>query len=171
MSEKTTMTDAERDTLDFVQRHRESYLISHGREGHVVDYRELGGHRFTPSLLLKTFGRRSGIQRINGLIYGAIGGEIAVVASKGGADVNPAWYHNVRGAEIVEIQVASKAFSSGWREIEGEEYRKFWEFMIDVFPPYKNYQTFTKRRIPIICFTAGEEVNLFEMAEIGEESF
>ena len=40
---KVTMTDVERETLDYVTQHRDSYLSSGGRQGHVVDYRQLGG--------------------------------------------------------------------------------------------------------------------------------
>ncbi|MFA7603474.1 MAG: nitroreductase/quinone reductase family protein [Novosphingobium sp.] len=155
---KVSMTEIERATLEFVARHRDRYLASGGREGHVLDYRHLGGHRFTTTLLLETLGRRSGERRITPLIYGDTGGEVVVVGSKGGADVHPAWYLNLRAAEAVTIQVAGQAFRATWREPEGEERAAIWRFMADLYPPYHDYQAATPREIPLVCLAPGEEL-------------
>lgn len=155
---KVSMTEIERATLEFVARHRESYLASGGREGHVLDYRHLGGHRFTTCLLLETIGRKTGERRITPLIYGDTGGEVVIVASKGGADVHPAWYLNVKAMDAVTIQVAGQAFRATWREPEGEERKAIWHFMAGLYPPYRDYQAATQRRIPLVCFAPGEEV-------------
>jgi len=156
--DKIEMTEIERATLDFVAQHRQTYLSSGGREGHVLDYRHLGGHRFTTTLLLETLGRRSGDRRVTPLIYGDTGGEVVVVASKGGADVHPAWYHNVRAADEATIQIGGQAFRCTWREAVGEERTAIWRFMSDLYPPYRDYQAATDREIPIVCFAPGEEV-------------
>ncbi|MFY9922696.1 MAG: nitroreductase/quinone reductase family protein, partial [Mycobacterium sp.] len=71
---------------DWMAKHRELYLRSGGTEGHVVDITEVGGHAFTTHCLIRLQGRKSGLTRITPLIYGDIGGEVVVVASKGGAD-------------------------------------------------------------------------------------
>lgn len=155
---KIEMTEVERATLEFVARHRRSYLASGGREGHVLDYRHLGGHRFTTTLLLETNGRKSGERRITPLIYGDTGGEVVIVASKGGADVHPAWYLNLRAAEAVTIQIGGQAFRATWREPEGEERAAVWRFMADLYPPYRAYQAATARQIPIVCLAPGEEI-------------
>jgi hypothetical protein len=68
--DKVTMTEVERATLAFVAQHRDKYLSSGGRLGHILDYRHLGGHRFTTTLLLENKGRKSGETRITPLIYG-----------------------------------------------------------------------------------------------------
>jgi deazaflavin-dependent oxidoreductase (nitroreductase family) len=156
-----TMTEVERATLAFVARHRDGYIASGGREGHVLDYRHLGGHRFTTTLLLGTIGRKSGERRITPLIYGDTGGEVVIVASKGGADVHPAWYWNLRAMDTATIQIASQAFRATWREPEGEEHAAIWRFMADLYPPYRAYQAATERAIPIVCFAPGEEIAPF----------
>ena len=156
--DKIEMTEVERATLEFVAQHRNTYLSSGGREGHVLDYRHLGGHRFTTTLLLETRGRKSGERRVTPLIYGDTGGEVVIVASKGGADVHPAWYHNVRAADEVTIQIGGQAFRCGWREPNGKERAAIWRFMADLYPPYRDYQAATDREIPILCFQPGEEL-------------
>ncbi|MGA8127000.1 MAG: nitroreductase/quinone reductase family protein, partial [Mycobacterium sp.] len=55
------------------------------------------------------------------LIYGNVGGEIVIVASKGGADTHPGWYLNVLASDTIGVQIATQAFDATWREPEGEE--------------------------------------------------
>jgi deazaflavin-dependent oxidoreductase (nitroreductase family) len=152
------MTEVERATLEFVAKHRDGYLSSEGRDGHVLDYRHLGGHRFTTCLLLETVGRQSGERRITPLIYGDTGGEVVIVASKGGADVHPGWYFNIKAADEVTIQIGGQAFRCTWREPAGEDRAAIWRFMADLYPPYRDYQAATPREIPIVCLAPGEDV-------------
>lgn len=159
MSDKVTMTEVERATLEFVARHRDAYISSGGREGHILDYRHLGGHRFTTTMLLETFGRKTGERRVTPLIYGDTGGEVVIVASKGGADVHPAWYFNLAAMDEATIQIGGQAFRAGWREPAGEERAAIWRFMAGVYPPYRDYQAATKREIPIVCFAPGDAVD------------
>lgn len=156
--DKVSMTEVERATLEFVAKHRDSYLSSGGRDGHVLDYRHLGGHRFTTCLLLETVGRKSGEQRVTPLIYGDTGGEVVIVASKGGADVHPAWYLNVKAAKDITFQIGGQAFRATWREPAGDEREAIWSFMASLYPPYRDYQAATQRKIPIVCFQPGDEV-------------
>lgn len=159
MSEgKVTMTEIERATLAFVAKHRDTYLGSEGRQGHVLDYRHLGGHRFTTCLLLEYRGRKTGERRITPLIYGDLGGEVVIAASKGGADVHPAWYLNLLAMAEVTIQIGGQAFRATWREPQGAERAAVWEFMAGQYPPYRDYQAATGRVIPLLMFQPGDEV-------------
>lgn len=157
--EKVTMTEVERATLEGVMRHRDLYLSSGGAKGHILDYRHLGGNRFTTTLLVETVGRKSGERRITPLIYADKGGEVIIVASKGGADVHPAWYWNLREMGEATIQIATQAFSATWREPTGAERTRVWDFMVEYYPPYRDYQAATAREIPIVMFQPGEEVD------------
>lgn len=161
-SDKVSMTEVERATLDFVAQHRDTYLASGGRDGHILDYRHLGGHRFTTTMLLETAGRKSGERRITPLIYGDTGGEVVIVASKGGADVHPAWYFNLTAMAEVTIQIGGQAFRATWREPAGEEREAIWRFMADLYPPYRDYQAATQREIPIVCFAPGDAVDVLK---------
>lgn len=146
---------------DWKTEHLELYLRSGGTQGHIVDVTAVGGHKFNTTLLLRYVGRKSGKQIIAPLNYGDIGGEVVVVASKGGADHHPAWYLNVRESKELAFQIATQAFRASWREPQGAERAKVWDFMVSVFPPYKNYQASTQREIPLVMLSALEPVDIF----------
>jgi deazaflavin-dependent oxidoreductase (nitroreductase family) len=156
-----TLTEVEAARLDWTAQHLRTYLDSGGAAGHIVDLREIGGLLFTPTLLLETVGRKSGQTRVLPLIYGTTGGEVVIVASKGGADVHPAWYLNIKGATQVSFQVASQAFRGSWREPQGTERKKVWNFMEELYPPYKDYQAATRREIPLVILSARESIPIF----------
>jgi deazaflavin-dependent oxidoreductase (nitroreductase family) len=138
------------------------YLRSGGSEGHIVNLSDIGGRRFTTTLLLKYVGRKSGKTLITPLIYGDIGGEVVIVASKGGADHHPAWYLNVSDSKELCFQIATQAFRGTWREPKGAERANVWDFMVGVFPPYKAYQASTEREIPLVMLAADEPIDIFK---------
>lgn len=146
---------------DWKTDHLGMYLDSGGAEGHIVDVSDIGGRRFTTTLLLRYVGRRSGRTIITPLIYGDIGGEVVIVASKGGADHHPAWYLNLRESAELHFQIGTQAFRATWREPEGDERAAVWAFMVGVFPPYRDYQAATTREIPLVMLSAHEEVPAF----------
>ena len=142
--------------------HQAQYLRSDGTEGHIVDLRDIGGHRFSTTLLIRYVGRKSGRTLITPLIYGDTGGEVVVVASKGGSDDHPAWYLNIAASKEVDFQIATQAFRATWREPQGAERAKVWDFMVELFPPYKAYQASTQRQIPLVMLSATEAIDRFK---------
>ena len=151
---------------DFAARHRELYLRTGGVEGHVMDITAVGGHAFTTHCLIRVKGRKSGRTQIAPLIYGDIGGEVAIVASKGGADQHPEWYLNLRAAPDIDFQIATQAFRGTWREPEGDERHRVWDFMARAFPPYIKYQRSTARHIPVIMMTAVTAIEVFRESDL-----
>lgn len=147
---------------DWKTEHLETYLGSGGTKGHIVDVSDIGGHKFTTTLLLRYAGRKSGRTMITPLIYGDIGGEVVIVASKGGADNHPAWYLNIAALDAVEFQIATQAFRAGLREPAGAERDLVWEYMAGVFPPYRAYQASTERAIPLVMMSAIEPIETFK---------
>jgi deazaflavin-dependent oxidoreductase (nitroreductase family) len=150
---------------DWMTEHREMYLKSGGAQGHIMDISAVGGHAFTTHCLIKYTGRKSGKIFITPLIYGDIGGEVVICASKGGADNHPAWYLNIQDVQEVEFQVATQAFRASWREPEGEEREKVWNFMVDVFPSYANYQAGTDRQIPLVMMKPIAPIPVFSESD------
>jgi len=146
---------------DWKTEHLDAYLDSGGTEGHIVDLTDIKGHAFTTTLLLRYTGRKSGKTLVTPLIYGDIGGEVVIVASKGGADHHPAWYLNLVEADDLEFQIASQAYRATWREPTGEERARVWDFMVSVFPPYAAYQASTRRQIPLVMMRAVEAIEPF----------
>jgi deazaflavin-dependent oxidoreductase (nitroreductase family) len=142
------------------------YLQSGGVQGHVMDITDVGGHAFTTHCLIRLRGRRSGATRITPLIYGDIGGEVVIVASKGGADQHPDWYLNLRASDHVDVQIATQAFRATWREPEGDERHRIWDFMARAFPPYIKYQRSTTRHIPLIMMTPVTPIEVFKESDV-----
>ena len=138
--------------------HLDMYMGSGGAEGHIMDLRDINGHQFSTTLLLRYVGRKSGKTIVTPLIYGDLGGEVVIVASKGGADHNPAWYLNVRELGTLDFQIATQAFRATWREPSAEERANVWRFMEGVFPPYTGYQTSTDREIPLVMMKPIEPI-------------
>jgi deazaflavin-dependent oxidoreductase (nitroreductase family) len=144
------------------EEHLDSYLRTAGARGHIEDLTDIGGHKFTTNLLLRYIGRKSGKTMITPLIYGDIGGEVVIVASKGGADHHPAWYLNVKDSQEVAFQIATQAYRATWREPSGVERARVWDFMVSVFPPYEGYQASTEREIPLVMMTATAPTEAFK---------
>ncbi|MBU6266827.1 MAG: nitroreductase family deazaflavin-dependent oxidoreductase [Sphingomonadales bacterium] len=157
---------------DWVVEHREMYLRSGGAQGHIQDITVVGGRFFGTHALVKYVGRKSGKVFITPLCYGAIGGEVVLCASKGGADHHPAWYLNLRDMDEVEFQVATQAFRATWREPEGAEREKVWAFMVDCHPFYANYQASTDRVLPLVMLKPHTEIPVFrEEDATGQRQF
>ena len=151
--------------MEWMAQHRTMYLQSGGAQGHIMDLTAVGGHPFGAHCLIKYIGRKSGKVYITPLCYGFIGGEVVIVASKGGSDDHPAWYLNIRDSKEVEFQIASQAFKATWREPEGAEREKIWDYMVDCYPFYENYQASTNRIIPLVVMKHFEEIATFKESD------
>ncbi len=157
---------------DWVAEHRELYLQSGGTKGHIMDVTAAGGRDFAAHCLVKYIGRKSGKVFITPLCYSAIGGEVVICASKGGADHHPEWYLNLIACERVDFQIATQAYRGTWREPEGAEREKVWAIMQDGFPFYTVYQQSTSRILPLVIMRAVEPIAVFQEADAtGQRQF
>ena len=129
--------------------HAERYLATGGADGHIWNG--------VPTLLLTTIGRRSGDPYTTPLIYGYDGERLLVVASRGGAPENPQWYKNLVAHPEVQIQVLDDRFDARARTARPEEKPPLWATMVAIWPSYVEYQTRTKRDIPIVIIERTEE--------------
>jgi deazaflavin-dependent oxidoreductase (nitroreductase family) len=103
---------------------------------------------------------------ITPLSYADRGGEVIVVGSKGGSDAHPAWYLNIVASKEVDFQIATQAFRATWREPEGAERQKIWDFMVDCYPFYAIYQTRTTRQIPLVMMNPIEAIPVFRETDL-----
>jgi deazaflavin-dependent oxidoreductase (nitroreductase family) len=122
---------------------------------HVRQYEATGGkvgHDWngTSCLILHTTGRKSGHIRKHPLIYGRDGDRYILVASKGGAPDNPGWYDNLVAHPDVKIQVMDKVLAVRAKTATAEEKKRVWPIMTKEWPDYDNYQSGTKRDIPVV---------------------
>lgn len=134
---------------DWVAEQTRTYLASGGTEGH-----ENNGLR---TLILATTGRRTGTPRRTCLIYGISDGEYVVVASKGGAEENPAWFLNLQANPSVGVQVGTRRFTASARPASLTERPPLWAQMAEIFPLYDEYAQKTSREIPIVLLTPLDE--------------
>jgi deazaflavin-dependent oxidoreductase (nitroreductase family) len=122
---------------------------------HVRVYRETGGERGyrwrgTTILLLTTEGRSSHESRTTPLIHRTDGDRWVVVASKGGAPENPAWYENLLANADATIQVQAEQIDVRASDADGSERSRLWAAMAEVWPAYDEYQQKTERQIPVV---------------------
>ena len=102
-------------------------------------------------LLLHHTGRRSGEHRVSPLIYLADGDDVVIVASKGGVDKHPAWFHNLMAMDSTEVELPGRERRRVRpRVAEGDERERLWERLVAMYKPYASYATYTERRIPVV---------------------
>ncbi len=152
---------------DFIASHLKAYLQSGGAEGHIMDTTHAGGLPFGTHCLIRYKGRKSGKTYAVPLCYGDIGGEVAIIGSKGGADHHPEWYLNLVESPDVDFQIATQAYRATWREADGAEREKVYNFMVEGFPFFDNYRKATDRKIPVILMKAVEEIPVFSESDLG----
>jgi deazaflavin-dependent oxidoreductase (nitroreductase family) len=116
------------------------------------------GHRvlWVPSLLLHTVGAKTGAARTNSLSYARDGNSYLIVASKGGADQAPGWYHNLKANPQVEINVGPKRFGVTARPVlpDDPDYARLWQLVNkNNGNRYTGYQAKTSRPIPVVVLT------------------
>ena len=141
--------------------HRKSYLESGGARGHIMDMSFLGGYRYEPMCLIRYVGRKSGRTMVTGLGYVQYGGEIVIVASLGGADHHPQWYLNIEAGGPLDLQIATQAFRTTWREPGADELEDVWTWVVKSNPLFGNYRKISKRQIPLIMMSPQEEIPVF----------
>ncbi len=132
-------------TMEWVRDQIDLYERTGGREGNTL--RDSG----IPVIIVTMRGAKSGAVRKIALMRVEHDGAYALVASKGGHESNPDWYHNLLAhPEEVLVQDGPEPFFVSVREIDGDEYDTWWMRSAAVFPTYEEYKARTPRRIPIL---------------------
>jgi deazaflavin-dependent oxidoreductase (nitroreductase family) len=125
-----------------------------GAHAHV--YRATGGvvgHKFhggPPMLLLDHVGAKSGTRRTTPLVYVEDGGDVVVVASKGGHPQHPAWYHNLRAHPETTVQIGRERRAVHARVASPDERVRLWPKAVETYSGYRGYQERTDREIPLV---------------------
>lgn len=114
------------------------------------DGRVGGQFEGAPVLLLHSTGARSGRERVNPMMYQAVGDAYAVFASKGGAATNPDWYHNLVAHPDALIEVGTETKKVRARAIKGAEREAIWTTQKSRYPGFADYERKTTREIPVV---------------------
>jgi deazaflavin-dependent oxidoreductase (nitroreductase family) len=100
-------------------------------------------------LLLTTTGAKSGQPRLSPLAYFRIDGKLLILASFAGADVNPAWVHNLRANPSAQVEIGNQSSDVTARELPAAERDELFSKITAVAPGFAEYQAKTTRVIPV----------------------
>ncbi len=129
---------------DWVAEQVELYEGSGGTDG--LTLRDTG----LPVIIVTNRGRKTGAIRKTPLMRAVDGNSYILVASKGGAPINPLWYHNLKAEPNVEIRDEAEVYSMRVREVvDSVERQRLWDIAVAAYPPYQEYQDKTDRMIPV----------------------
>jgi deazaflavin-dependent oxidoreductase (nitroreductase family) len=107
-----------------------------------------------PMLLLHTIGAKSGLPRVNPLMYQQVGDDLAVFASKAGAPTNPDWYYNLRANPNVEIELGTETIPVTASVADDDERDRIWGIQKERYPTFAEYEkTAAGRKIPVVLLT------------------
>ena len=102
-------------------------------------------------LELTTVGRKSGEKRTVFLTSPLEeDGSLLIVASKGGEQNHPAWFHNLRATPEVEVKLEGSSRQMTARIVSEEERSKLWPSVTAAYKGYAGYQKKTDRQIPLV---------------------
>jgi len=108
-----------------------------------------GAKKPVPTLLLEHKGRKSGKLFASPLVYINDGDDVIIVASMGGRDENPQWYHNLIADPDVHIEIgrnrrAVRAVLAG-----PDEKQPLWPKLVEAYADFDAYKAWTDRDIPV----------------------
>ena len=136
-----------------------NWLIPYFSKLNTWVYRHTGGRVLGSGggmwqLLLTVKGRRSGNQQTVTLPYWFDDDDtLILVASNGGADRSPAWFHNVSDTSAnptVAVQIRDRHYTAVATRIIGPERDDVWQRLTADRPNYQRYQDATTREIPLV---------------------
>jgi deazaflavin-dependent oxidoreductase (nitroreductase family) len=111
----------------------------------------IGGY---PVCIVTTTGAKSGAVRRIALIHLPHGDNKLLVASQGGMDKMPAWYHNVVAHPRLQIMVDGEEKTYLAQRVSDEEKASLWPHLCALYPDFDEYQARTDRNIPVFSCSA-----------------
>lgn len=125
----------------------------------IEDFRAHEGHASTGPfvgrnlLLLTTIGRKTGTLRTTPLVYITDHDRLVIVASKGGAPSNPAWYLNLVDDPQVTVEVGTETFKALASVAGPAERRRLYDAHAAINPGFREYESRTTREIPVVVLS------------------
>ena len=101
-------------------------------------------------LLLHTIGAKTGREHTNPVAYVTDRDRFVIIASKGGAPTNPAWYHNLLARPHVTIEVGVEKFAVIASVASEPARTRLYDKMVAMMPVFAEYRLRTNRVIPVI---------------------
>ena len=101
-------------------------------------------------LLLRTKGAKSGVDRVNPMMYLEEDGKIYVFASYNGADKHPDWFHNIKADDKVTVELGTETYEATAEPVPLEERDRIYAKMAERFANFAEYEKKTTRVIPVV---------------------
>ena len=134
------------DLDDFNTRIIDEFRANHGKVGEPFEG--------APMILVTHTGAKSGQQRTTPLVHTTDGDRLVIIASKGGAPTNPAWFHNIKANPRVTVEVGDDRFEADAEIYEdGPERRRLFDQQAEMMPGFKAYEEKTDRVIPVVALS------------------
>lgn len=127
---------------------------------HVRLYRWTGGKAQVPkfpTMLLTTTGRQTGRPRTVPVVYVVDGERYIIAAAYAGSEQNPAWWLNLQHNPYGELEVMRLKVKVRAELARPEERAALWQRLAAMYPPFTEYQTRTRREIPVIVLEPVKE--------------
>lgn len=135
--------------------------MSHYNDAVIADFNQNGGQpkgdfEGRPVLLLHSIGAKTGLERVQPLMYlRDEGGPWYVFASYGGAPKDPDWFHNIMAHPDFDISIGDGTTIDRVpvhaRVLEGQERDAIYAAQAERFPQFAKYEEITTRdSIPVI---------------------
>lgn len=102
-----------------------------------------------PICVIGMTGKKSGKFREIALIHLPKDDAVLLVASQGGMDTHPVWYHNIKANPNIEVTVAGHTRQMVARQVSDDEKRDLWPHLLSLYPDFDQYQARTDRNIPV----------------------
>jgi deazaflavin-dependent oxidoreductase (nitroreductase family) len=135
------------DPLDWNAKTITEFRTNEGRVGGIFEG--------APIVLLHHRGRKSGREHVTPVMYLASDTEadaIYVFATRGGAPINPDWYHNLTAAGNASVERGTETYKVTIRELTGAERDRIYAEQARRYPGFAEYarQTAGVRTIPVL---------------------
>lgn len=107
-----------------------------------------------PLLLVTMTGAKSGRELCSPLVYSTDDGDPIIIASKGGAQEHPNWFHNLVANPQVVVEVGTDKWEGTAVLTEGDERRRLFNAQAAEMPFFAEYEkTAAPREIPVFRLT------------------
>jgi deazaflavin-dependent oxidoreductase (nitroreductase family) len=101
-------------------------------------------------LLLHHRGAKSGVERVNPLVYLRDGSSRVVFGTNAGGLTDPHWVHNLVVHPDATIEVGSDRLRAKARLATSDERTRLWELAKAAYPHFADYELTAGRAIPIV---------------------
>ena len=122
--------------------HTQLFRLSSGRVGSRLVNNDM--------LLLTSRGRSTGGPHTVPLLYLQDDERLVVIASYGGRDRHPEWYHNLQANPAAEVEIMGSTRLVTAETMPLEPRAMWWPRVVDAYSGYEEYQARTDREIPIV---------------------